>query len=331
MKRHLAIGIVVASLFVCASAARTDGAPDAVMSPLATKDRLTDDDRRALVSGPLAAFLDGRVDQAQADFETLLASRAGGDHAHAVALADTLSSMGVELYTAAPDDEADLKTRAMDYMRRAIPATIAAFGERDPEAALAMSDYVVAETNEHPKDPPADVDAYAQQAYAIRLAALGPRNDETIDALEAWAKIEGLASRTHGDRALGDAAAHRLEQAIDLRRAINTYGAAYEAESYIAVATIYAANHDLEQAKERFAKAEAVERDGDPSARTGYLVKVMDFVGALDENGFKPEAAAIRARYGQEWAAFLAGLRAAAPPGQQAPYTITCGAKGGPC
>jgi hypothetical protein len=101
-------------------------------------------------------------------------------------------------------------------------------------------------------------------------------------------------------------------------------------ESYIRVATVYAANLDLKRANESFAKAEAAERDGDPSARTGFLLKVMGFADTMDENGFKLDAAAIRARYGKEWAAFIARVRAA-PPGRDGTSTVVCGTNTSPC
>lgn len=220
-----------------------------------TSDRMPAWELEALTAKPASILRQGRIEEADAAFEALLARQPPGT----AAAADHLTSWGLVLFTFG-DDAA--KRRSIPYFRRAVDAARRAYGPSHPELALVLATYADAQIVIQPDDPPRSADEALAEAYRIRLQAFGPRNIETLAALIALAEISGLPSRTEGDpvRIAAAAALYRTAaQTSDNRR-----GPAY----------IY----DYNDFSIHLRRAEMFARNGDPAAALAAAGEAADAV-----------------------------------------------------
>ena len=179
--------------------------------PPLTQDRMTLEQRQALVAAPLRKAKGGDVAGAQRAFEVLLARSDPGKSS------DLLTAFGIGLYMLdARSDEEERRYRraSLHYLERAIPAARSRFGASHPEVAVALSDYGEVLRLTSPDDPPRAVDRALAQSYLIRTHRLGPDNRETIAALRALAEVRGLPSRTGGDPGQVDEVGRMFEDVI---------------------------------------------------------------------------------------------------------------------
>lgn len=199
--RSLAIALLVGVLAM-GPTAQAGGVSEAEFHD--TTSRLSWDREEALVRGPMALVRAGRLADGQAAFERLLARRMA-QNPNGVIVADTLMSFGVLLHAEGYEHE------ALDYVRRSVAAYRRAFGPDHPEVAAAL--HSVADVLERfaPDDPDPEADAALEEAYRIRLKALGPHNAETAITLARLGRIKGRPARTRGEAA-------RIEASADLFR-----------------------------------------------------------------------------------------------------------------
>jgi hypothetical protein len=132
-----------------------------------------------LVAGPMSILRKSGLTLAQKDFDSLLAATVQLHGKDSVEQADLLMSFGVELYLESFEkDDSSIAKASIDYLRRAIPAYRVAFGSRHPEVAVALNSYADALKVDGDATR-ADAVAALEEAYAIRLEALGADNQET--------------------------------------------------------------------------------------------------------------------------------------------------------
>ncbi len=312
---------MAARLATARALAAAEPAPAATFTP--TKDRLSEAARQALVKAPLEEMLGGHVAEGAADFEDLLTKRGGGRGDHSLAIGDTLSAMGVGLYTGATDAGLeDLRRKSLTYLARAVPALKAAFGEGHPEVALALTDYVTAALQIDPENPAPEVEAAAEEAYRIRLAALGAKNVETVEALATLGQIRGLESRVKGDPARVAAAAAMVSQAARLGAAIPRFRPVEYGRLYLTLARIYVVNGQIDRAMEAFALAEAAFQSPNPqesAVRGVFLIETLTLATDMEAKGFKAQATLLRERYSKEMGGLIAGLSAQPPAASASP------------
>jgi tetratricopeptide (TPR) repeat protein len=182
--------------------------------PPQTRDRLSQDRMRELVAGPISIVQSHGLEAGKAAFERLLARTRAARGARSVKVADLIEAFGVGLYSLSEGASDRLRDAAIPYLEAAIAAYREAFGPNHAEVAVALHSYADAQLQLHPDDPPESADAAYEEAYRIRLAALGPSNIETRAALQNLARLRSLPSRTQGDRGRIEATAALYRQLI---------------------------------------------------------------------------------------------------------------------
>jgi len=218
--------------------------------PPQTRDRLQDR-MEELVAGPIAVVQSKGRAEGRAAFERLLASTRAAHGSRSVEAADLLESFGVRLYVLGLDSGDELREASVPYLEAAVPAYRAAFGNTHPEVAGALNSHADVLVALHEDEPPQSADTAYEEAYRIRLSALGPTNIETLASLRYLARFRGLPSQTHGDRA-------RIAAAADLFRRLvanspDDMGLGPEAAPYAftAFARMYAQNGMAAEAREQ--------------------------------------------------------------------------------
>jgi len=287
-----------------------------------TRDRVPEEALAALTAGPTRLIAKGRIAEAERMFEALLRRQRPGT----AAVADHLTSFGLAFFGA--EDEA-LRARSIPYFRRAVEAARSAFGPAHPEFALALTTLADAQFELQPDDPPAEADAALGEAHRIRVAALGPRNIETLATLLKMAQIAGLPARTRGDPARIAAAATLYRQA--LATSDNRRGSAYSYDYndfsiLLDLAFTYARNADANAALGAAGEAIAAfarSRPGDPDDPCfAFQSRVLSVLSALLDNGGKAEADLLEARAERELGACGVGEEADFPERYSAIATV---------
>jgi len=188
----------------------------------------------------------------KADFERRLAAARARHGAQSVEVADLLTSFGVGLYNiASSTDDRQLKAESIHYLEAAIAAYRAAFGDAHPEVALALNSYADAQIALNRENPPPSAETALEEAYRIRLRALGPTNFETLANLRYLAMLRSRASWTRGEPA-------RIEAAAALFLELIARSPAHAQPEYIsapagrvALALMYAQNRMPTEAREQ--------------------------------------------------------------------------------
>ena len=98
-------------------------------------------------------------------------------------------------------------------------------------------------------NPPQTADDALEEAYRIRLAALGRSNIETLATLRYLARLRGLPSRTHGDRARIEAVAGMFREIIARSTNDQRLGRESAPSVHVAFARMYARNGLAEEAR----------------------------------------------------------------------------------
>jgi hypothetical protein len=216
-----------------------------------TRDRLQSRMTR-LVAAPMAVVEREGLSAGNARFERLLAATRARHGVRSAEVADLLESFGVGLYSLG-QRRGDLRLRegSLPYLEAAIPAYRAAFGDAHPEVAVALNSYADVQLALHEDNPPQSADAAYDEAYRIRLAALGPSNVETLASLRYLLRVRGLPSQLRGDRARIEALAGLFRQLI--AQSPNDPRARHESAPYarMALARMYAQNGMDVEAREQ--------------------------------------------------------------------------------
>jgi tetratricopeptide (TPR) repeat protein len=302
MKRWLLIAahlacIAAAGPLVSADVRAQAGAP----SRPETKDHLRPERMEALVAGPMARVRAGDVAGGERAFETLLEGAIRRHGAGSVEAADLLMSFGITVYTeglrssAGTETDGALRARALPYLRRSIDAYRSALGPNHPLVAVASHSLADGMTDLAPDNPPAEAEAALEEAYRIRLAALGPANPETWAAMASLAHIRSLPSRTGGNPArIAAVAAMYREGLAYARRALGQFPEEQPRLWYARLARMYVRNGQAAAALQIIDEAE---REGGTAACLDMSMLVADVARLLDEQGFATEAEALSRRY----------------------------------
>lgn len=164
----------------------------------ATKDRLSPERMEQLVARPMSILRASGLVAAQKDFDALLAAAVQAHGKGSVEEADLLTSFGVELFLADIDeDDASDAQASLEYLKRAIPAYRAAFGPRHPEVAVALNSYADALLQVKGDAALQEGEAALEEAYSIRVAALGPDNGETKSNARHLARLRETKSASY--------------------------------------------------------------------------------------------------------------------------------------
>lgn len=183
--------------------------------PPQTRDRLSPDRQEDLVGVPLSIVQRRGLPAGKADFDRRLAAARARHGARSVEVADLLMSFGVGLYNiGSSTEDRQLRAESIPYLEVAIPAYRAAFGDAHPEVALALNSYADAQIELDRENPPPSAEAALEEAYRIRVHALGPTNFETLTNLRRLAMLRSRPSWTRGEPARIEAAAALLRELI---------------------------------------------------------------------------------------------------------------------
>lgn len=242
--------LVCAGLCLAVAPAAVAGQDIFAPPPPQTRDRLSQDRMDAMVAGPISVVQSQGLAAGRAAFERLLARTRAARGPRSVAVADLIEAFGVCLYALGLDAGEELKGASIPYLEAAIPAYRAAFGNADPEVAVALNSYADAQSALNPDDPPRTVEAAYEEAYRIRLAAFGPRNVETLATVGYLARLWSLPSRTRGAPARMDAAAALLRQIIANSPDDQQFGRESGPYVRVALARLYARNGLATEARE---------------------------------------------------------------------------------
>lgn len=265
-----------------------------------TKDRLSTERMEALVAGPMARVRAGDVAGGQRAFETLLDDTSRRHGTGSAEAGDLLMSFGVMVYTEglipSTGSEADNRLRAssLPYLRRSVEAYRRAFGPDHPLVAVALHSLGQALADLAPDDPPAEAEASLEEAYRIRLAALGATNPETLAALANVADIRGLPGRTGRDRARVAAVAVLYRQGLaQARRPMGAFPEEQPRFWYARLARLYVRNG---QAAASLQVVTEAERASGAWACVDMSLLVAEIANLLEQEGFATEAQALGRR-----------------------------------
>jgi tetratricopeptide (TPR) repeat protein len=253
MSRKL-LGACAAFLLAIVPVAVTGQGGDAAPAGEAavTQDRISLDQLAELVSVPMSLVEKEGLPAAQAAFERLLAAARAGHGERSIEVADLFTAFGVGLYGFGQDsDDRRIKEEALRYLEAAIAAYRTAPGDTRLDLATALNSYADAQMGLDEDDPPESAETALDEAYRIRLAALGPDNVVTLASLRYLARARGHPSRTRGDRARIEAAAGLFRQLI--AHSSNDARPEYVSTpyAYSAFARMYAQNRMPDEAREQ--------------------------------------------------------------------------------
>jgi hypothetical protein len=195
------LGAAVAAAIV-ATAPLPDDAVRAQQAAKETKDRVTNEELKALVAEPLALAADGHVAQSDAGIRALVADARG--RADTVRAADLLMGYAVGLYR-----DPGTRRAAVPWLAQAAAAAEAAWGPAHPETALALQTYADGARRIDRDAPPPEAERALRQVLAIRVQALGADNGETVMTMRTLAETlaAGPAAATPDPRRAAEAAA----------------------------------------------------------------------------------------------------------------------------
>lgn len=163
--------------------------------PYETKDRLSPEQMTQLVEKPMSVFRSSGLEAAAKSFEMLLTDSVGAHGSGSEEEADLLTSFGVELFLDVDaEDDPEACSASVDYLKRAISAYRMAFGPDHPEVAVALNTYADALLQTSGETGRAEANAALEEAYSIRLAALGADNRETMATADRLGKLPENAS-----------------------------------------------------------------------------------------------------------------------------------------
>jgi hypothetical protein len=251
-----------------------------------TKNRLSEDRMTELVAGPMAKLETGNLAAARASFDLLLAAARARHGARSLEVADLYTSFGVALFTYSRDpDERPYRREALAYLEAAVAAYRVATGNGDPELAVALNTYADAQLVLQPDDPPASAEAALDEAYRIRLAALGPTNAETLASLRYLARLRGLPAMTRGDPARIEAVAVLFRRLVADSRNDPELRDEARPSARIAFARMYAQNHMAVEAVEQLRLAVGEARSWPEFERCFFITMRAEEVMALLDGG----------------------------------------------
>jgi|GEM_PF-3567560 len=174
-------GFAAALVAALVAAVALPQAAPAQLAAKETKDRISNDELKALVAGPLALAAAGRAAEADAAVRALVADAEGkADRARA---ADILMGYAVGLYNEPPT-----RRGSVSWLAQAAAAAAAAWGPLHAETALALQTYADGLRKLDPDAPPPEVERALRQVVAIRTQTLGADNGETVMTMRTLAE-----------------------------------------------------------------------------------------------------------------------------------------------
>lgn len=290
MASELGILLVVAVLLAAATLVVTREPPAPPPAPLITetKDRMPPEAMAALVAPAMTAVRDGDLKQAEWLFQRQIEAVRTTRGPNSLREADLLTAFGIGLFTAGQEtDDKTLQEASLPYIRRAVPAMRAAFGDIHPEVALALHSLADAETVLSEDNPPPSTDTALVEAHRIRVATLGRDNLETVATLAGLGRVKGLPARVNGDPDRLAQAATLLEQAIADTPRGPAAGTQSEPALRAQLARIYLANGQRSRGLAEIEKARA----GLPALSENQRIEVAVQLDGLALEFDLPEAA----------------------------------------
>lgn len=171
-------GMTVASvLLLTGPAAGQEAQGDELSAFSQTTDRLSTEERDALVAGPTAHLEAGDLSAGVVAFEILLTETIATYGEDSVRVADLISAFAVQL------DVNDYSAASLPFFYRAKEAYVRAFGPEHPEVAVAWTDIGIMLLKVDRKANRQAAIGALKQAYEIRRAQLGTDNAETAFSL----------------------------------------------------------------------------------------------------------------------------------------------------
>ena len=253
----------------------------------ATKDRLSTARMEELVARPMSLVEAKGLAAGQQAFEQDVSTARQRYGERSVEVADLLTSFGVNLYILGLDrDDLQLKQASLAYLEAAIPAYRASFGAAHPEVAVALNSYADVEIALQKDDPPANAEAALEEAYRIRVAALGPDHAETRSSLFSLAELKGDPARTQGDAKRIAAAAELFVQLISITPNQPELGMESAPLRRFALAQMYAENGMGNEAADE-ARLALQQMEAWPPSDRCFIAnfEILRLAGALAENG----------------------------------------------
>lgn len=165
--------------------------------PPETKDRLSPEVLEQLVEEPLDELRANGFPAGQAKFEQLRRMNEALHGPKSARVADLLMAFGVQLYMESygASDERAMLLASRDYLKAAIPAYRAAFGENHPEVAVALHSFADVEVVVNNDRLTREAEAALEEALRIRSEGLGPENHETLATKERLSSLRaGIGS-----------------------------------------------------------------------------------------------------------------------------------------
>ena len=236
----------------------------------------------------------------QRAFETLLDDTSRRHGIGSAEVGDLLMSFGVMLYTeglipsSGSEANPGLRASSLPYLRRSVEAYRRAFGPNHPLLAVALHSLGQAIFDLAADDPPAEAEASLEEAYRIRLAALGAANPETLAALATVADIRGLRGRTGRDRTRVDAVAAMYRQGLaQARRPMGAFPEEQPRFWYLRLARLYVLNGQAAASLQVITEAERASGAWPCTDMPLLAAEVADLLG---RHGFVTEAATLGRR-----------------------------------
>lgn len=297
MLRRLAFALAL-SLLAVAGPVASQAPPEVTAGEVHyTKDRLTQEHMEELVAPAMALVRAGDLAAGRREFDRLMVAAMRRYGRGSVEVADLLTAFGVLVYDDGRNAENDETRRAsIPYLRRSVAAYRAAFGPRHPEVAVALHSLADVEIELDPDNPPASAEALLEEAYAIRLRALGPTNAETLDVRLRLAGIRSVPSRTRGDPGRIAAAVAAFREGLSLARTSSRAAVEQDPVTWIfGIARLYARHHRMEPALAAVAEALREPNGADQCYNFSFA---LGRLGAwLIEHGYAAEADELERAY----------------------------------
>lgn len=231
-------------------ASSSEGQP--TIAPDYVRNRLSPERIDALVARPQALLEVGDLEGARRLLDQLLTRTRARHGDNSVEAADLLMAFGVILHIQGDyDEDPELRALAGTYVKRSIPVYRAAFGADHPEVAVALNSHADILRIAAPDDPPPAAEEALEEAYRIRLAALGSGHPETLWTRLYLADVRAAPARVRANPALVDAVVADLARAAQEARISRIEGGAETGlDIELRRARLYARNGRADGARE---------------------------------------------------------------------------------
>lgn len=275
------VAVAVAVLLAASALVMTYQAPPPPITE--TKDRMPPEAMATLVAPAMAAVREGDLKQAEWLFQRQIEAVRTTQGMNSLKEADLLTAFGIGVLSFGQETEdSKLQHASLPYLRRAVPAMRAAFGDVHPEVALALHSLADAEVLLAEDNPPRSADSSLVEAHRIRVATLGRHDLETVATLAALGRLKGLPGRVNGDPARLAQAAKLMGQAIADTPRGPSAGTQSEPALRAQLARIYLANGERNRGLAEIQKARAGLPALSENQRLDVTMRLSELVSEFD-------------------------------------------------